>query len=130
MDRLVKMQFENTRTLERIQLDINRRFCNSVIELIEVMQEGVGYVAFNDESGFPEITLFGETYEVYGVMVRPDRENEHKMLCVYTNGKEIDDMPKCEITDTYGGWFTRTHTMDYNELFDCLTSIIEKDYED
>lgn len=129
MDRLVKMQFESTQTLEHIQLDINRRFRNSVIDLIEVMQEGVGYVAFNDESGFPEINLWGETYDVFGVMVRPDIENEHKILCVF-NDKDIDDMPKCEITETYGGWHTRTHSIDYNELFDCLTSIIKKDNED
>lgn len=126
MDRLIKNQLTNTQTLEHIKMDVERRFKKSVIELIELMQEGVGYVAFNDESGFPEIDLWGETYNVLGVMVKLDRENEHKMLCIYIDDKEIDNMSNCEITDTYGGWTTRTHSINYNELFDCLTSIVNK----
>ena len=126
MNKLLKNQLKNTQTLEYIKIDVERKFKTSVIELIELMQEGVGYVAFNDESGFPEINLWGETYNVLGVMVRFDRENDYKMLCVYIDDKEIDNMPNCQITDTYGGWLTRTHSINYNELFDCLTSILNK----
>ena len=126
MNKLLKNQLENTQTLESIQMNITRKFRNAVIELIDIMQDGVGYVAFNDESGFPEFDLWGETCKVLGVMVKLDRENEHKMLCIYIDDKEIDNMANCEITDTYGGWTTRTHSINYNELFDCLTSIVNK----
>ena len=126
MDRLVKNQLANTQTLESIKHDIERRFKYSVIDLIELMQEGVGYVAFNKESGFPEIRFGAETYDVLGVMVRFDKDHENKMLCAFINDKEIDNMPNCKITDTYGGWFTHAHTIDYNGLFDCLTSIINE----
>ena len=128
MDRLIKNQLANTQTLVSIKYDIERRFKYSVIDLIELMQEGVGYVAFNKESGFPEIKFWGETYDVLGVMVRLNKESENKMLCVYINDKEIDKMSNCKITDTYGGWFIITyHSIDYNELFDCLALIINKD---
>lgn len=123
MDRLVKNQLANTKTLKSIKHDIERRFKYSVIDLIELMQEGVGYVAFNKESGFPEIRFWGEIHNVVGVMIK--RENEDKRLCVLID----DNMPNCEITKAYGdGWFAVTyHSIDYNELFDCLALIINKD---
>lgn len=120
MDRLIKNQLASTQTLEYIRMDIERRFKNSVIELIELMQEGVGYVAFNDESGFPTVSL-DDIYNVIGVMVK--NQNDIKSLYIYTEKENIEKMDNLESD----GWFCWTFNMNYSELFDCLISIVKKD---
>ena len=120
MDKLIKNQLASTRALVYIKMDIERMLRKSVIELIELMQEGVGYVAFNDESGFPTVSLAVDIYNVIGVMVK--NENDNKSLYVYTdkeNIKNLDNLDK--------GWFCWTYNMNYSELFDCLISIVKKD---
>lgn len=119
MDRLIKNQLASTQTLEYIKMDIERRFRHSVIELIELMQEGVGYVAFNDESGFPTVS-FADEYNVIGVMVK--NENDNKSLYVYTDKENFEKMDNLD-----EGWFCWTYNMNYSELFDCLISIVKKD---
>lgn len=121
MDRLIKNQLASTQTLEYIKMDIERRFKNSVIELIELMQEGVGYVAFNDESGFPTVSLADDIYNVVGVMVK--NKNDIKSLYIYTNKDDIENLDNLESD----GWFCWTFNMNYSELFDCLISIVKKD---
>ena len=125
MNKLLKIQLENTQTLESIVMDVKRRFKQAVIDLVEIMQEGVGYVAFNDISGFPEIRVFGQQYEVFGVMVRMD--NDIKRLYFYANDQDVETMTECKITNTYDGWFNHPFGVDFNELFDCLTELAKKD---
>lgn len=121
MDRLIKNQLASTQTLEYIKMDIERKFRSSVIELIELMQEGVGYVAFNDESDFPTVSLADDIYNVVGVMVK--NKNDIKSLYVYTDKENIEKMDNLESD----GWFCWTFNMNYSELFDCLISIVKKD---
>ena len=121
MDRLIKNQLASTQTLEHIKMEIERRFKNSVIELIELMQDGVGYVAFNDESGFPTVSLADDIYNVIGVMVK--NKNDNKSLYIYTEKDDIEKMDNLE----NDGWFCWTFNMNYSDLFDCLISIVNKD---
>lgn len=121
MDRLIKNQLASTQTLEYIKMDIERKFRSSVIELIELMQEGVGYVAFNDESSFPTVSLADDIYNVIGVMVKI--KNDIKSLYVYTDKENIENLDNLESD----GWFCWTFNMNYSELFDCLISIVKKD---
>lgn len=121
MDRLIKNQLASTQTLEYIKMDIERKFKDSVLELIELMQDSVGYVAFNDESDFPTVSLADDIYNVVGVMVK--NKNDIKSLYVYTDKENIEKMDNLESD----GWFCWTFNMNYSELFDCLISIVKKD---
>lgn len=121
MDRLIKNQLASTQTLEYIKMDIERRFRTSVINLVELMQEGVGYVAFNDESGFPTVSLADDICNVIGVMVK--NKNDVKSLYIYTVKDNIENLDNLESD----GWFSWTFNMNYSELFDCLFSIVKKD---
>lgn len=121
MDRLIKNQLASTQTLEYIKMDVERRFKNSVLELIELMQDSVDYVTFNDESGFPTVSLADDIYNVVGVMVK--NQNDIKSLYIYTEKDNIEEMDNLESD----GWFCWTYNMNYTELFDCLTSIVKKD---
>ena len=125
MDKLLKIQLENTQTLERIIMDVKHKFNQAVIDLVEIMQEGVGYVAFNDMSGFPEIKVFSQQYEILGVMVR--MEDDVKRLYFYVNNQDVETMTECKITNTCDGWFYQLFGVDFNELFDCLTELAKKD---
>lgn len=116
MNKLLKNQLKNTQTLEYIKMDIERRFRQAVIDLVEIMQEGVGYVAFNDESGFPVISLWDDKEEnVIGVRVK--NENE---LYIYTDRYNADNIGDLNNS----GWFSYTYNINYSELFECLTSIV------
>lgn len=124
MDRLIKNQLASTQTLEYIKMDIERRFKNSVIELIELMQDSIGYVAFNDMSGFPELKVLNQQYEILGVMVRID--DDIKRLYLYVNDQDVETMTECKITNTYDGWFNKFFGVDFNDLFDCLTELAKQ----
>lgn len=126
MNKLLKNQLENTQTLEHIVMDVKRKFNRAVIDLVEIMQEGVGYVAFNDMSGFPEFKVLNQQYEILGVMVRID--DDTKRLYLYVNDQDVETMTECKITNTYDGWFNQLFGVDFNELFDCLTELA-KQYE-
>lgn len=121
MDRLIKNQLASTLNLEYIKLDVERRFKNSVIELIELMQEGVGYVAFNDESGFPTVSLTDGEYNIIGVKVK--NKDNIKLLFVYTDKYNAEYLDNLE----HDCWLCWTYSMNYSELFNCLISIVKKD---
>lgn len=124
MNKLLKNQLENTQTLEHIVMDVKRRFNRAVIDLVEIMQEGVGYVAFNDMSGFPELKVLNQQYEILGVMVRID--DDIKRLYLYVNDQDVETMTECKITNTYDGWFNKYFGVDFNDLFDCLTELAKQ----
>lgn len=124
MNKLLKNQLENTQTLEHIVMDVKRRFNRAVIDLVEIMQEGVGYVAFNDMSGFPELKVLNQQYEILGVMVRID--DDTKRLYLYVNDQDVETMTECKITNTYDGWFNKYFGVDFNDLFDCLTELAKQ----
>ena len=126
MNKLLKNQLENTQTLEHIVMDVKRKFNRAVIDLVEIMQEGVGYVAFNDMSGFPELKVLSQQYEVLGIMVRIE-DNDTKRLYFYANDQDVETMTECKITNTYDGWFNHPFGVDFNELFDCLTELAKQD---
>ena len=65
-----------TQSLEYIVFDVNRRFSQQVKTLIKVMQEGVGYIAFNDESGFPEFHDYSLDYTNQIMAVRYNEDKE------------------------------------------------------
>ena len=118
MNKLLKNQLKNTQTLEYIKIDVERRFRQAVIDLVEIMQEGVGYVAFNEESDFPVISLWDDKEEnVIGVRV--ENENNNKQLYIYTDRYNADNIGDLNNS----GWFTYTYNINYSELFECLTSI-------
>ena len=107
-----------TQSLEYIVFDVNRRFSQQVKTLIKVMQEYVGYIAFNDESGFPEFHDYSldHTNQIMAI-----RYNEDKEL--------IEIMTDDNFDETFeDGWFNPIiyGTYDDHNLFDSLKSVIAK----
>lgn len=116
MNKLLKNQLENTQTLEFIQMNITRKFRNAVVELIDIMQDGVGYVAFNDKSGLPS---YDDTTDIFAVRVVEVDEMKHIEVLL---GRDFDGGYE-------NGWLKIYNSiLDMNVLFDCLTTIA-KSYE-
>lgn len=116
MNKLLKNQLDNTQTLELIQLNITRKFRDAVIELIDIMQDGIGYVAFNDESGFPSYDYAKDIFAVRVVEADDMKHIEGILDKDFDGGYE-------------NGWVKIFSSFtDMNVLFDCLT-IIANSYE-
>ena len=115
-NKVLKMLVDTTQEMEYLALEANRKFKSSVKNLIEVMQDGVGYVTFDEESGFPLFhdTTIDETRQIMAVRVHfPER---------------IEIMTDDNFDETFGdGWFNPILYGDYDmhELFDCLKTKID-----
>lgn len=122
MDTL-KVFVDATQNLEYILLDAQRKFEKQVTTLIKIMQEGVGYVAFNDESGFAEFHDFciDEIQQIMAVRVVNDNDVDFIEIMTDDNFDE-------EFKD---GWFKYYHygRFDMGCLFDCLKTIVEQTNE-
>lgn len=119
-NKVLKMLADTTQEIEYLALDANRRFNSSVKNLIEVMQDGVGYVAFDDESGFPLFhdTTIDETRQIMAVRVHFSEDKY----------PHIEIMTDDNFDETFGdGWYNPILYGDYSmhELFDCLKAKIE-----
>ena len=66
---MLKTFVDSTQNLEYILLDVKRKFEKQVTNLIKIMQDGVGYVAFNEDSGFAEFHDYSldETRQIMAV---------------------------------------------------------------
>lgn len=54
MDKSKCFLIDVTKDIQSLFTTIEMRFRKSVINTIDALQEGVGYISFNDESGFPQ----------------------------------------------------------------------------
>lgn len=111
---------------QMMMLDAQRRMRNALYDYIEVLQEGIGYVAF-DEDFCPTFTdsTNGETQPIFGVRIIKDEEN-HRILRMYT-----DDYPYDKMGDALSGWFNPTFygTFDEGELLNYLKELDDKNNE-
>lgn len=119
-NKVLKLLVDTTQEMEYLALDANRRFNASVKNLIEVMQDGVGYVAFDEESGFPlfQDTTIDETRQIMAVRVHFPEDNYPR----------IEIMTDDNFDETFGdGWYNPILYGDYNihDLLDCLKAKIE-----
>ena len=95
----------------------------ALMDYVKLAQEGVGFVRFTEETGFP--TFHDESIDsypsIYGVKVAKKKhfkDSEEEVLMLYT-----DDSPYDEMETNEDGWFYFFNygTMDYDEL---LTSVM------
>lgn len=93
---------------------------NALMDYVKLAQEGVGFVRFTEETGFP--TFHDESIDsypsIYGVKVAKNRNSEEDVLMLYTDDNSYDEMETNE-----DGWFYFFHygTMNYDEV---LTSVM------
>ena len=111
---------------QMMMLDAQRRMKKTLYDYIEVLQEGVGYVAF-DEDYCPTFTdsTDGKTLYIFGVRIIKDEDGFRK-LQMYT-----DDFPYEKMGDMLSGWFTAHHygTFDEGELLNYLKELDDKNNE-
>ena len=111
---------------QMMMLDAQRKMRNALYDYIEVLQEGVGYVAF-DEDYCPIFTdsATNETQYIFGVRIIKYKEN-HRTLRMYT-----DDYPYDKMGDALSGWFNPTMygTFDEGELLNYLKELDDKNNE-
>lgn len=111
---------------QMMMLDAQRRMKNALYDYIEVLQEGIGYVAF-DEDYCPTFTdsITNETLYIFGVRIIKDEDGFRK-LQMYT-----DDFPYDKMGDALSGWFNAYHygTFDEGELLNYLKELDDKNNE-
>lgn len=111
---------------QMMMLDTQRRMKNALYDYIEVLQEGVGYVAF-DEDYCPtfEDSTNGETLHIFGVRIIKEEDGFRK-LQMYT-----DDFSYDKMGDALSGWFNAYHygTFDEGELLNYLKELDDKNNE-
>ena len=111
---------------QMMMLDAQRRMKNALYDYIEVLQEGIGYVAF-DKDYCPtfEDSTNGETHYIFGVRIIKDEEGFRK-LRMYT-----DDFPYEKMGDMLSGWFNPTMygKFDEGELLNYLKELDDKNNE-
>lgn len=109
-----------------MMLDAQRRMRNALYDYIEVLQEGVGYVAF-DENYCPTFTdsTSGDTQHIFGVRIIKDVDGFRK-LQMYT-----DDFPYEKMSAPLSGWFNPIlyGTFDEGELLNFLKELDDKNNE-
>ena len=117
----LKSFVDATQNLEYILLDAQRKFEKQVTTLIKIMQEGVGYVAFNDDSGYVAFYDFciDETRQIMAVRVITEDGIDRIEIMTDDNFDE-------EFKD---GWFKYHHygRLDMGCLFDALKNNLEID---
>ena len=111
---------------QMMMLDAQRRMKNALYDYIEVLQEGIGYVAF-DEDYCPTFTdsTNGETQHIFGVRIIKDKDG-FRQLRMYT-----DDYPYDKMGDALSGWFNPNMygTFDEVELLNYLKDLDDKNNE-
>jgi hypothetical protein len=120
-DKALNSLVEATQAMEYIFFDVERKFTKQVLNLISVMQDGVGYVAFNDESGFPNFHDYttDEHCNIFAIKVVTD-ENEHHSLKILIDSSYLEDITNDD------GWVSANSWGSYSvsEIFSCLKDIM------
>lgn len=124
MEKILKSLVDATQATEYILFDVERKFKQQVFALISVMQEGVGYVAFNDESGFPDFYDYtiDEHCNILAVKIKTD-EDGHKSLMLMIDGTYLENITNDK------GWIYANSWGSYsdNEIFASLKAILGKE---
>lgn len=111
---------------QMMMLDAQRRMKNALYDYIEVLQEGVGYVAFDEDycPTFKDSTT-EEIQHIFGVRIIKDKDN-HRVLRIYT-----DDYPYENMGDVLSGWFNASMygTFDEGELLNYLKELDDRNNE-
>jgi hypothetical protein len=111
---------------QMMMLDAQRRMKNALYDYIEVLQEGIGYVPF-DEDYCPtfEDSTTNETQHIFGVRIIKDEDGFRK-LQMYT-----DDYPYEKMNAPLSGWFNpyMYGKFDEGELLNYLKELDDKNNE-
>ena len=111
---------------QMMMLDAQRRMKNALYDYIEVLQEGIGYVPF-DEDYCPTFTdsTTEETQHIFGVRIIKDVDN-FRTLQIYT-----DDFPYDKMSAPLSGWFNPYiyGEFDEGELLNYLKELDDKNNE-
>lgn len=111
---------------QMMMLDAQRRMKNALYDYIEVLQEGIGYVAFDEDycPTFEDCTN-GNAQYIFGVRIIKE-EDGHRKLQVYT-----DDFPYDKMGDALSCWFNpyMYGKFDEGELLNYLKELDDKNNE-
>lgn len=115
MSNTLKHLVKSVNSMESILIDVQRRFKEQVFNFILIMQDGVGYVGFNDESGFPSFKDYHNECAEDIVAVKVNKQRLY--LC--TDAEEIDNE---------AGWFEAKEWGEYDiqDIFACVKGVWEQ----
>ena len=115
MSNTLKHLVKSVNSMESILLDVQRRFKEQVFNFILIMQDGVGYVGFNDESGFPLFKDYHNDLVEDIVAVKVNKQTLY--LC--TDAEEID---------SERGWFEAKSwgDCDIQDIYACVKGVWEQ----
>lgn len=121
MDKTLKCFVDAMQSTESIMFEMERLFKRQVLDLISVMQEGVGYVAFNEESGFPDFHDYhtDEHCNIFAVKVVTDDDRHHSLMFI-TDEYYLEDLTDSE------GWFYANSWGSFSdvEIFNALKALL------
>ena len=124
MEKILSHLVDATQATEYIMFDVEHKFHQQVLSVISVMQEGVGYVAFNDESGFP--TFFDSTIDeqrnIWAVKANTDEDGHHSLM-VIIDDYNLEDIANSESWIYANAWGSYSDS----EIFNSLKSILGKE---
>lgn len=120
MNKALNALVDGAQNMEYVLLDVQRKFKNQVASIIEVLQDGVGYVAFNKESGFPEFQDYSIDLTREVVATRVVVDDVIKRIEIITN----DDFDG----NYEDGWYRPCFygNLDIHTMFDSLKNIVEQ----
>ena len=119
MNKTLNLFVESVQATEYILLDVQRKFREQVYNLISIMQEGVGYVAFNDETSFPMFKDYNNdmTEEIVAVKVKYD--DGHPTLLICTDAEQIEESEGWLVARVWGD-------CDIQDIFACVKGVWEQ----
>lgn len=114
MSKTLNYLVESVQATEYILLDVQHKFRKQVYNLISVMQEGVGYVAFNDETSFPTFRDYNsdDIEKIVAVKVKYDTDNSATLL-ICIDAEQIEESEGWFVANVWGD-------CDIQDIFNCV----------
>lgn len=118
-NKATKKMFLATQDLKYLAISAYSKFENSLNELIEFMQDDLGYVAFNDESGYPKYDDYrtDSPRKIVAIKIALTEEGYTRVRIILK-----DDFDG----DFNNGWINPIYHGKYDiyDLFNCLKAIL------
>lgn len=114
MEKSVKNLIECTQDVYSMYLSTKRYLHNNILKVIEVLQEGVGYVDFNDESGLPDYhhNILDGYSHIYAVRVVDEKGYKQMEFMIEDNyNGDMDNDTWIKVYD---------FQIDICEIFSCI----------
>ena len=113
MEKNIKHLIESTQNLQSVYLSTRRYLQNNILNVIETLQDGVGYISFNDESGFPDYYNYSTTeYErIFAIRVVDEGYKQIELMIEDNYNGDMDNDTWIKVYD---------YQIDFCEIFNYI----------